>query len=133
GDEAPVAAPPQGLRAHHCEALAGGRALLEGGERLAERRRVHVLGVGAEGVDAPDGMPRLLLRQRAPPSSEDVAAPLVRDAGLRQRALERLPREVRVTTRAGEAAHVDEDAHVRLAQHLEQLLEGARAMADGED
>ncbi len=55
GDQPPMAAPPDRLRAHDRQCFAGARSLLERGQRRAEFGRRHVFGIACERGVAPAG------------------------------------------------------------------------------
>ena len=91
-------------------------ARLERGRRRAEGRRLHVL----------------LVRHVAIPA-ESLAVPFVPNTRLAQSSDERFARKLRVATRDGESAHVDQRAHFRLLKDDNELGRAARAVTDGED
>jgi hypothetical protein len=129
GDEAPVAAPPQRLGAHDGERAVG---VLEAHDGVAELRRVRVVGVVAERVDAPGGVTARSVGALAPAAAEVVAPPLVCDAEVGQRLAQRRFAHVRVAAAARVAADVDESLDAGGAQDGDELLGAAVAVADGE-
>src|SRR5205807_7458624 len=102
GDQAPVAPPPKCLGAHEAQGGLGERA----GERRLPLRLSHAGGIASERRRPDAGEALLAGLARAPPAKLDLVA--VRDSRRLERLAEPLLTELRVSARAGEAAHVDE-------------------------
>jgi hypothetical protein len=130
GDHPPVATPPHRLRAHEADSL-----LAEQSYKTLEVRvelgRPHVVGVAAKGEVAPAGVRRIGMGAPAAPQARQVSVAYPALAG--QPLRERLCVEVGVPRGVGEAAHVDQAASSVRQQEAEELLEGPRRMADGQD
>ena len=124
GDEAAMAAPPQRLGTHDRQREIG-QEVVEG---VAEGGGVHVVGVAGEGVVLPGRVARAPC-PAAPPA--ELLSPLVGDAELGQVALERLPGQMRVAPRGGEAAHVDQAGDAGVAEHGGKLADRPPPVAHG--
>jgi hypothetical protein len=126
-DQAPVATPPECLRAHEA-----GRRL---GERRSERRlpafAAHAGGIAAEGghAEAAEGV---LARFTGQAAAKLDRMPVGNPAPLEHRSERRLV-ELRVVTRAWKAANIDERANAGLPDNRHELTGRSRPMADRPD
>ena len=121
-DELTVTAPRDGLGAHDRGRPLGGQSE-ERRETLAELRRVHVVGVAAEARLAPSHVRRIGL-DRTP--AAERRQPVVSYAGRRERSLERLARELRMSPRRREPPHVGDAADGVSLQQRDQRLQRPR-------
>src|SRR5262245_8565843 len=124
GDQAAVAALPRRLCAH--EARRGLSELAR--EGLLPVGRAHPGGVAPEGGYPEAAEPLLTRFVSQPPAELDCAA--VGDARGADGVAERLLVELRIPSRAREAAYVDEGLRARLLEHCHELLDRPRAVAD---
>jgi plastocyanin len=124
GDEAAVAAPPEGLGTEE----AGSRLCERGVERLLPLRGAHLGQVTPEG-GSPDAREALLAGLPAQ-SPTQLAGVAVGKSGGVERGSERTLVELRVAPGAREAPHVDQRCDVRPAQGLHQLVRRARPVPD---
>lgn len=110
-DQASMAAPPKGLRAHE----AGSRFRHRCGERCLPPVGAHAGGIAAEGSDA-KATEVTLARLAVEPAAKLDRVP-VGDSALLERRLESRLVELRVVTRAGKASHVNKRARASLADN----------------
>src|SRR5665213_3661382 len=103
-DQAPVATPPKGLRAHE----AGSRLRQRRGERRLPPLSAHAGGVAAEGGDAKTAEAILARLTGEPPAKLDRVP--IGDPTLLEHRSESWLVELRVMTRARKASHIDERA-----------------------
>ncbi len=128
GDQAPVAAPPQRLRAHDRSHLV--RCFADHpGEGLAERLGGHVVGVGAEGGMAKSHIWR---GRRGLAEPAEAWLPAVADPGGKQLLRQLSPAKLRETAAAGRAAHIDDKLHTGAAEQPGKLVTAGRAVPDRE-
>jgi hypothetical protein len=129
GEEAAVAAPPLGLRAHDRGAgLAGERE--QPLEPALELLRGHVVGITLELADPPPAVSRVAGRIAPPAELRKVA---VYDPALAERPLELGRVEVGHPPRAREAAHIGHRLDPGPPEQVEEGAELVRRVADREN
>lgn len=126
-DEAPVAAPPQGLGAHQ----ARGRPVERVGEGRLPRLTGHPGRVASERRLAQAREP--LLAGFAASTPAELHRVDVRDVRVGKRPRERFPVELRVSARSGKLPDVDEGARADLRETVQELLGGPGPVTDRED
>ena len=126
-DQASVAPPPQGLRAHQ----AGSRLGQRRGERLLPPLSAHAGGVAAEGGDA-KAAEGILARLTGEAAAKLDGVPIGDPALLEHRSESRFV-ELGVVTRARKASHVDERAGAGLADNRHELFRRPSPMPDRPD
>jgi hypothetical protein len=97
-------------------------------EGLLPLGRAHPGGVASEGGYPEAAEPLLTGLVSQPPAELDCVA--VGDAGAADRVAERLLVELRIPSRAREAAYVDEGLCARLLEHRNELFDRPHAVAD---
>ena len=128
GDKRTVAPPGHRFRAHD-----RGRFLLrqfdQSLQALPEFRRLHVIGEAPKRSVAPTQVRRIAPRvaQAAQQAQMDIAYP-----GAAQLRRERLPIELRIVPRSGNAAHVCNTLDPMSAQEFQKLRPRARGVPDRE-
>src|SRR3954464_4597374 len=124
GDQAPVAPSPVGLRAHE----AGHRPPDLGGERCLPPLAPHAGCVAAERGDA-NACELFLARLATQPPAQLDRVPIA-DRSLTESVAKSCSVELGIAPRAGVPPDVDECLHARLAQGLDELVEGSDSVAD---
>lgn len=128
GQQAPVAAPPQRLRAHHgSDSLGGFHQQL--GQRHPELLALHVVRVAAKGGVAQTGVAALW--HGMPPATE-AGLPAIGDAGLGNPALHGLAIEVGHSPAPWRGAHVYQIGDLGCPEQLDEALGGKPAVTDGQ-
>lgn len=127
GDQASVAAPPEGLRAQE----AGGWFRDRCGERRLPSLGAHAGGVAPErgDTDAAEGV----LARFADETTSEFNCMSVGDAALLERSSESGLVELRVVTRTREAPHIDERDDAGLANDGREFVDGPSPVADRPD
>jgi hypothetical protein len=122
-----MAPPPHALGTHH-----GGGSRPGFGEELvdgvAELLGLHVVGVPAESGDAQRAVGRIGPRS-SPPAQAWL--PPVRDAGVGQPLLHRLPTELRMAAARRKGPHVDDEPDARVGHQRREVILRERAVPDG--
>jgi hypothetical protein len=127
-DQKPVTAPRNRLGAHDHSGLEA-RERQKIFERFLELPRLHIVGVGPETRVPPLSVARVA--PAAPPATERRKVS-VSQPGIDQRPLERRLREMRVSRRCGEGAHIEQMRRAFPCQQSEKLLERSSRMTDRE-
>src|SRR3954466_12500011 len=130
GDQAPMAANPPRLGAHHRRPLLL-REHLELRQSACELVAGHVVRVATELVALPGAVRRI--RQRLSATSERLAEPAVADSCLQQDRRQRGALEVWLAAGAGGAADVCDQLDAGASDQLEELPLLVVGVADGED
>src|SRR5438445_2478838 len=118
------------LGAHHGEPCLT-RPLDEPAGPGGELLRLHVIRIAAKRFVPQSRVPRI--RSRPAEAAERPALPLIADAVLGKRTLQRNPIELGMAARAGVGAHINQQLDTGDPEHGGQFLHGACAMADGPD
>jgi len=128
GDEKPMAAPRNRFGAHDHRRLEP-RERQKIFECLLELPCLHIVGEGPETRVAPLSVARIAPSSPAAAERWHVGVP---QAGIDQRSLEARLREVRVSRRCGEGAHIDQMCRAFSCQQSEKLFERSGRMPDRE-
>jgi hypothetical protein len=126
-DQAPVATPPKGLRAHE----AGRRLRQRRGERRLPPLSAHAGGIAAEGGDAKTAE-GILARLTGEAAAKLDRVP-IGDPPLLEHRCESWSVELGVVTRAREASHIDQGADAGLAYNGHEFFSRPSPMPDRPD
>jgi hypothetical protein len=126
-DQAPVATPPERLRAHEARRPLHQRS----GERRLPNVGAHAGGIAAEGGDAK--APELILPRLSCAATAELGRVPVSDPVSLEYGGELWLVELRVVARAGKSPHVDECADAGVTEDRYELVTRTRPMTDGPD
>jgi hypothetical protein len=126
-NQAPVATPPEGLRAHEAGSWLGQRS----GERRLPPLRAHAGGIAAERGDA-ETAEAVLARLTGEAAAKLHRVPVGNAAFLEHRGESWLV-ELGIVTRARKASHIDERADTGLADNRHQLFRRPSPVPDRPD
>jgi hypothetical protein len=127
-DDAPVAAPPEGLGAHDGARLSA--CHLEQLAQAGPEGRGHcIVGVVVERPRLPPGVDVAVGARALSPTAAERREMAVGDAGPTERLRQRIEVELRVRPRPRKAPDVDEPRDAEHAEYLDELVERARRVS----
>lgn len=126
-DQAPVATPPEGLRAHEARS----RLRQRDGERRLPPLGAHAGGIAAEGGDAKTA--EVILARLTGKAATEFDGVRIDNPVLREGFCESRPVELRVMTRAGKASYIHQRADAGFANDRYELVRRPSSMPDRPD
>src|SRR5437667_8907797 len=131
GDEAPMALPPQGFRAHDRAALRTAQ-LAQHDEAGMELVAHGVVGVVVKALVRPEGVHGRRDVYLSSPETSESGDVLIADRAAGQRPGKHVLVELRIRARARNGPNVDDQPHLRARQQLDELGDRSGGVADGE-
>jgi len=132
GNDAAVAPPPDGFRAHDCAAMPAAE-LSQLRQAFGERLGQRIVGVVAKTTYAPIAIGGRFRTTRPAPQAAKRSDMLIADPPRRQRSWKAFAVELRIGARTRHRAHIDDEIDTRLQKQFAELDDRARGMAYGEE